>query len=45
MQVIRTSSYDEFWPTGWMVWACGAIALLDVSLIAFVIRCATRIFS
>lgn len=27
----------DFWPSGWMVWACTALGALDVSLVAFLV--------
>jgi len=38
MQTIRLSTYEEFWPTGWMVWLCVALAVFDASLIGFIVR-------
>lgn len=27
----------DFWPSGWMVWACAALGILDVSLVVFIV--------
>lgn len=29
---------DDFWPRGWMVYACVLLGTFDLSLIAFLIR-------
>ncbi len=36
MQIYMDHS-AEFWPSGWMVWACLALGILDASLIAFIV--------
>lgn len=34
----RRSAHAEFWPSGWLVWLCWALAAFDVSLIAYLFR-------
>lgn len=43
--VIYVDRSHDFWPSGWMVWACAALGLTDVSLIAYIVACAWRIWS
>lgn len=26
---------SEFWPTGWMVWACAVIGSFDIGIVAY----------
>lgn len=36
MQIYVDHSAD-FWPSGWMVWLCAGLGVLDVSLVVFLI--------
>lgn len=41
-QVVFIDQGAEFWPSGWMVPVCAALALTDLSLIAYVLFMAFR---
>jgi hypothetical protein len=41
-RVIFIDQDSEFWPSGWMVWACAMLGAADLSLISLVIVLAVR---
>ena len=36
-ELVAPSSYDRFWPEGWLVWACIVLGTFDVSMVGFLV--------